>query len=328
MLPIQNMISTYNAYVGENNPYYIVIHETDNFSPGAGAYRHAYAQSHGHFGDISVHYYVDDVSIYQAMAHQDGAWHIGRSYQPVVEHPDATNRNTIGIEICVNPDSDYIRARQNAIDLVRHLIRQTKIPSARVIRHQDAKGKYCPRKMLDTPVLWEDFQKQIATADQSVSPEEESPVPYTRWVGVVCVNLTHVRTGPGTNNSNIIGYSVLAEGNRVDVTGENNTPTGWLWYQVEIASQCTGYIHSENLKPAEGIWIGEVWSPDGTANVRIQPGMSAIYSPNPQLGNGNLVEVHGEWRAADGSLWYRVWIEGKVGYVYAPLIRLYGEPHK
>lgn len=322
------MISTYNAYVGENNPYYIVIHETDNFSPGAGAYRHAYAQSHGHFSDISVHYYVDDVSIYQAMAHQDGAWHIGRSYQPEVENPDATNRNTIGIEICVNPDSDYTKARQNAIDLVRYLILQTKIPSSRVIRHQDAKGKYCPRNMLAAPVLWEDFQRQIGEADQPATPEEGSQTPYTRWVGAVSVNLAHVRTGPGTDYSNIIGYPVLAEGNRVEVTGEANTPTGWLWYQIEIAGRYTGYIHSENLKPAQGIWIGEVWSGDGTANVRIQPGMSAIYSPNPLLGNGNLVEVHGERRAADGSLWYRVWIDGKVGYVYAPLIRLHGEPHQ
>ena len=74
---------------------------------------------------------------------------------------DANNRNTINIEICVNEDGNYEKARQNAIGLVKHLMGEAGIPANRVIRHFDAKGKYCPRKMMDSPELWEDFKGQV-----------------------------------------------------------------------------------------------------------------------------------------------------------------------
>jgi len=52
---------------GTGNPCkYIVIHETDNTSKGAGAKTHASAQCNGHFTDMSVHYYCGSDGIFQA----------------------------------------------------------------------------------------------------------------------------------------------------------------------------------------------------------------------------------------------------------------------
>ncbi|MCI9530279.1 MAG: N-acetylmuramoyl-L-alanine amidase [Lachnospiraceae bacterium] len=156
----KDYISKNNTYAGQNRPKYIVIHETDNYADGAGAQRHASAQAAGHLG-MSVQYYSGSDGIYQAAGHSDGTYSIGVEYGGSHEIKDATNRNTINIEICVNPDGDYAKARANAIELVKYLIRTTGIPADRVIRHFDAKGKYCPRKMMDDPKLWEDFKKKI-----------------------------------------------------------------------------------------------------------------------------------------------------------------------
>ncbi len=156
----KDFISKKNTYAGQNRPKYIVIHETDNYSKGAGARRHAEAQAAGHLG-TSVQYYAGSDGVYQAAEHADGTYSIGIEYGGSHAIKDATNRNTINIEICVNADGDYGKARENAIELVKRLIKTTGIPADRVIRHYDAKGKHCPRKMMDDPKLWEDFKKRI-----------------------------------------------------------------------------------------------------------------------------------------------------------------------
>lgn len=172
----RDYISTNNIYRGQNNPKYIVVHETDNFAKGAGAKRHAEAQAAGHLS-MSVHYYAGSDGIYQAAVHTDGTYSVGREYGGNHSIKDATNRNTINIEICVNEDGDYMKARANAVELVKYLIQSTGILAERVIRHFDAKGKYCPRKMMDNPKLWEDFKKQIGQAGtqrpEITAPEEK-----------------------------------------------------------------------------------------------------------------------------------------------------------
>lgn len=166
-------ISKNNTYAGKNQPKYIVIHETDNYAKGAGAQRHAYAQAAGHLS-MSVHYYAGSDGVYQAAEHSDGTYSIGVEYGGAHAVKDATNRNTINIEICVNEDGYYCKARANAIELVKCLIKTTGIPADRVIRHFDAKGKYCPRKMMDDPALWEDFKKKIGNAWDDSPAKEES----------------------------------------------------------------------------------------------------------------------------------------------------------
>ncbi len=172
----REFISKNNTYAGRNVPKYIVIHETDNYSVGAGAKRHAEAQFLGHLS-MSVQYYAGSDGIYQAAEHSDGTYSVGTEYGGNHSVHDANNRNTINIEICVNEDGDYSKARQNAIRLVRYLIQETGIPVGRVIRHFDAKGKYCPRKMMDRPELWEDFKNKIAGESVShiIKPENKEP---------------------------------------------------------------------------------------------------------------------------------------------------------
>lgn len=167
-MEILNYIKQNNCYVGQNNPRFIVIHETDNTNNGAGAKKHGEAHKNGNLA-TSVHYYVDDTYVVQTLNHKDGAWAVGTRYgTPLVD--GVTNKNSINIEICVNPDSDYEKARLLTIELVKKLMKDTGISASKVIRHYDAKKKYCPRKMLDNGSLWTDFKNRLT---QTTTPSEE-----------------------------------------------------------------------------------------------------------------------------------------------------------
>lgn len=175
-MEILNYKRLVNCYANQNHPRFIVIHETDNTSRGAGAKKHVEAHKNGNL-KTSVHYYVDDTYIVQTLDNDDAAWAVGTKYgTPLVS--GVSNKNTINIEICVNPDSDYEKARLKCVELVKYLMKKTNISVDHVIRHYDAKKKYCPRKMLDNPALWEDFKKRIREKDTGGKTEVKTMVTY------------------------------------------------------------------------------------------------------------------------------------------------------
>lgn len=168
----KEFLKSYKCYKGKNNPKYIVNHETDNYSYGAGARNHAKAQFNGNLGDASVHFYVDDKEIYQCLELADGAWAVGdRGNFGVI-----TNYNSINIEICVNPNSDYNTARKNAAELNKYLLDQYGWGMDRVKRHYDATYKSCPRKMIQNPNLWKEFVQWISTGNTSIEVDHNKPV--------------------------------------------------------------------------------------------------------------------------------------------------------
>lgn len=168
---INKMITKKRCYVGQNNPSYVVIHETDNWSKGAGAKTHANAMYNGNL-DGTVHYYVDSVSVYQTLEHQDGAYAVGDGHGEY----GITNRNSINIEICVNPESDYYKAVDKAEQLAAYLLKQYGWDTSRLKRHYDASRKHCPRRILDEG-LWPEFVKRAAAYMSGIEVGEiTSPV--------------------------------------------------------------------------------------------------------------------------------------------------------
>ena len=157
MITITKMISKKNCYIGQNKPEYVVIHETDNWSKGADAKAHATAMKNGNLAG-TVHYYVDSKSIYQTLDHSDGAWAVGDGQGKY----GITNRNSINIEICVNPETDYYTAVDKAEQLAAFLLKQYGWGTDRLKRHYDASRKHCPRRILDEG-LWPKFVEKTAT---------------------------------------------------------------------------------------------------------------------------------------------------------------------
>lgn len=153
---ITKMISKKNCYIGQNKSAYIVIHETDNWSKGADAKAHATAMKNGNLAG-TVHYYVDSKSVYQTLDHSDGAWAVGDGKGKY----GITNRNSINIEICVNPETDYYTAVDKAEQLAAQLLKQYGWGTDRLKRHYDASRKNCPRR-IQAEGRWPEFVKKTA----------------------------------------------------------------------------------------------------------------------------------------------------------------------
>lgn len=138
----RSLISNNNSYAGQK-PAYIVIHNTDNYAKGANAKAHAKAQHDGNFKGYSAHVYVDDTEAYQALPYNRGAWHVGVNYGGRL-FGTVNNRNSVGIEMCVQAGYNYEKAFQNTVQVCKQLMKQLGIPADRVVQHYDVCAKNCP----------------------------------------------------------------------------------------------------------------------------------------------------------------------------------------
>lgn len=178
-IPVKKMLIDMNYSKGVTiSPKYIVIHDTDNRSFGAGAIANRnYFANHPN-AQASAHFIVDDRNIVQALEETWKGWHIGDRYPGVKPNrPEANNGNTIGIEITVNPDSNFDTAMKNAIELTKYLMFKHNIPASNVITHNDATGKTCPKMMLkDRPTLWPTFKSAVGSSASNPSgPSDSKP---------------------------------------------------------------------------------------------------------------------------------------------------------
>lgn len=155
-------------------PEYITIHNTGNSKMGANAEMHTeYIDTAK--GYVSWHYTVGDKAIYQELPTNENAWAAGDGAN------GAGNRKSIHIEVTENQDGDYKKAEENAIELIRHLMKKHDIPIENVVPHQYWSGKYCPRKILPR---WDDFieviniKKPKILANAKVILEENSVPAY------------------------------------------------------------------------------------------------------------------------------------------------------
>lgn len=131
----------------------VSIHETGNFAEGADAAAHASWLKSDDAEDrrISYHYTVDDHSIVQHLPDSETAYHAGDG----ADGPG--NTTTFGIEICINKDGDFERARANAASLVRLLMAEHGFPLDKVVQHNHWSGKDCPKTIRATPGGWDAF---------------------------------------------------------------------------------------------------------------------------------------------------------------------------
>lgn len=155
---------------GKNTQTGICIHETANTSKGAGAQAHANLQSGGNVRNASWHYSVDDKGAFQSFEHGTRCWHAGDGAGP-------GNNANIAIEICVNPDSDYVQACKNAAELVRQL-REQGVGNG-LHQHEDFSGKDCPNFMREgrDGVTWAVFNEWVANGTGSNPTPAPAPAP-------------------------------------------------------------------------------------------------------------------------------------------------------
>lgn len=222
---------------------WVVIHETGNSSRGADAKNHStylknLAKANTTY--VSWHYTVDDHEIYHHIPDNEIAYHASDGR---VE--GGGNMASIGIEICVNSDGNFDKARDNAAWLTAKLLKENNLTISAVKQHHDfaPDGKNCPQTIRDKG-LWNNFlqavQKYYGATNSSSSSATNTVVPVFKVGQVVQFNGTkHYKSSdaiqgyickPGkvkVNNVYRVGksrhpYMVIA------VSGGGSTAYGWV----------------------------------------------------------------------------------------------------
>lgn len=152
-------------------PKWITCHETANQNRGADAIMHGQYVKSPAAVDRSVlwHFTVDSDSIRQHLPVNEAGWHAGDGYN------GPGNRESIGIEACVNVDGDFEATKRNVAWLVAHLKRTvpTLLPvPACVKQHNHWSGKECPRIMRSTPGAWDGL---LALIKVEMEPPQPAP---------------------------------------------------------------------------------------------------------------------------------------------------------
>ncbi len=140
----------------------ILFHETANKSRGANAAAHARLQKRGNVRAASWNWQVDDTEAVQSFANGIKTWSAGRG-----------GLHYVAVEMCVNPDGDYARTVQNAIELAQWLRSIGVGPQLK--NHHDITGKNCPTQLLaGAEGGWAGFVARINGAAPAPGPTPAS----------------------------------------------------------------------------------------------------------------------------------------------------------
>ena len=135
--------------------YWVVVHETANTNPGAGALSHANylwnAAQAGTVLNVSWHYTMDARVTYQHVPENEIAYHAGDGSSlpgTSLTYLGGGNRNGIGIEMSVAQDEDMYLTFQRTAKLAADMLFRYNLPREHIKFHKDFSGKICPQGML------------------------------------------------------------------------------------------------------------------------------------------------------------------------------------
>lgn len=147
----------------EMNPTRIVVHNTANDATA----RNEIAYMTNNNYETSFHYAVDDKEIVQGIEENRNAWHASDGGK------GKGNREGIAIEICYSKSGGdrFIKAEQNAVELIVDILKRYNWGIDKVTKHQDYTNKYCPHRTLD--MGWDRFIKMI---EDKLNPPKNNKV--------------------------------------------------------------------------------------------------------------------------------------------------------
>jgi len=143
---------------GRVNPMlFVTIHETGNTSRGSGARNHANYLKGDTAANLPVswHYTTDDKETYQHLPENEDGFHAG-------DGGGNGNRQSIGIEMCVNSDGDFAKTIDRTAALTADICRRRNIPVENVRQHNNWSGKNCPQNIrAGRPITWGAFIDRV-----------------------------------------------------------------------------------------------------------------------------------------------------------------------
>ena len=218
---------------------FIVLHYTGNDGDSDEANANYFKRN---IVKASAHYFVDDNSVTQSVPDNYIAWSVGgKKYTNCSQtgggrlYKKCTNTNSISVELCdtVRDGKVYPSAKtiENALGLVKDLMRKYNIPAENVIRHFDVTGKACPAYWCGNAAknaLWASaFRNRIGAVTEQ-KPSNGASACYRVRITATSLN---VRKGPGTAYAAVGAvkkgqvYTIVEEKNG---WGKLKSGAGWI----------------------------------------------------------------------------------------------------
>jgi len=207
----------------------IVAHWTANTDAGADAQANRNYFNNGSPGPkgvsraASAHYVVDDHSIIQCLPDHEVGFHVGaKTYLPagvdLIRGTSLTpNHFTVGFEMCVNKDGDWVKTYDNSVRLAAWLLLKHGLGVDQLLRHHDITGKDCPKMMLER-WAWEKFRADVWQYRMYYAAKYLFPFR-------VASKELNVRIGPGTGH---LPLYALPKGEVVLAPGDGVTRREWV----------------------------------------------------------------------------------------------------
>lgn len=156
---VKNQITAKKRYYDGRNPCKgATVHTTGNTRPGADAQAHANLQSLGNVRVASWHVQIDDTEAIQSYEDFRQCWHAG-------DGRGMGNTQTIGYELCVNSDGDYVQMLKNAAERIAMDAAEYGWTRDDIYQHNEFStwGKNCPRELRGTKddISWAEFVDMI-----------------------------------------------------------------------------------------------------------------------------------------------------------------------
>ena len=180
----------------------------------------------------SFHFAVDDKEIVQGLPLDRNGFHASDGSN------GTGNRKTIGIEICYSKSGGdrFIKAEQNAVDLIVYLIKKYNWDISCVKRHYDyaPNKKYCPHRTMD--LGWDRFLKMIK---DKLEPKELTIENITNKKVKLKID-AHLWNLDFNTYAEAKSVKQFKKGDIIEVSAIANHPTGAKYYLTE-------YSYSKNI---------------------------------------------------------------------------------
>lgn len=167
----QNLANPSNYGKIRKNVKYIVIHYTGNDGDTDEANANYFKNN---VVKASAHYFVDDDSITLSVPENRVAYSVGgykyKNTKGASFYGKCTNENSISVELCdtkKNGKYDFSESTlNNAIELIKEIMKKYNIAIENVIRHYDVTGKICPEPFIKDENAWKNFKAKLVSNDE------------------------------------------------------------------------------------------------------------------------------------------------------------------
>lgn len=183
----QNLYSWKSPY--EMKPTRIVVHNTANDASADNEIKYMNKSKNQGGVQTSFHYAVDDKEIVQGLPENRNGFHAGDGGN------GKGNREGIAIEICYSKSGGdrFIKAEQNAVDLIVDILKRYNWGIDKVTKHQDYANKYCPHRTLD--MGWGRFIDMIKAKLEGTSNEVKTNANFLGNKGYFSLGDNHENIG-------------------------------------------------------------------------------------------------------------------------------------